>query len=62
MLYISYMDWGTKVLGGRVNPVKRSMWTPSTSVHAWLHPWALCHPPDQPSEENRPLSVFLHSS
>jgi len=32
--------WRTrKVHGGRVHPVKNSMWTPSTFVHARLHPW-----------------------
>jgi len=36
--YICYMDFEDKsILGGRVHPVKKSMWTPSTTVHARLH-------------------------
>src|SRR6218665_195293 len=46
----------TKVLGGRVHTVKRSMWTPSTSVQARLHPWGplfgLCR-------ERRYINIYI---
>ena len=41
-----YMDFRDKSSGwtGPLHPVKRSMWTPSTSVHARLHPCPLPRP------------------